>query len=194
VWIVPMTGTQSVALANTTGLLQTGRTSTGTYEVQLRTQRTVCKVVDKLRVSCTPGYSSADADGTACMPMVLIGAASIRILSSTGDVLFDGGRLVAPIIAGDKLRVEVTVHDINGTLVTRSSLGLEVALEQMPARKSKNNTAPFKPPADNSSSVFELTVPEMWISEAAEYKSAAHAALAFSSAECRMGACLRLHC
>jgi hypothetical protein len=50
----------------------------------------------------------------------------------------------------------------------------------MPARKSKNNTAPFKPPADNSSSVFELTVPEMWISEAAEYRSAAPTALAFS--------------
>jgi hypothetical protein len=114
------------------------------------------------------------------MPMVLIGAASIRILSSTGDVLFDGGRLVAPIIAGDKLRVEVTVHDINGTLVTRSSLGLEVTLEQMPAGKSKNNTAPFKPPADNTSSVFVLTVPEMWISEAAEYKSASPAALVFS--------------
>ena len=192
VWIVPTTGTHSVALANTTGLIQTGSTSTGTYEVQLRTESSVCKVVDKLRVSCTPGYSSADADGMACMPMVRISAASIRILSSTGDVLFDGGRLVAPIIAGDKLRVEVKVHDINGTLVTRSSLGLEVALEQMPAGKSKNNTAPFKPPADNTSSVFVLTVPEMWISEAAEYKSASPAALAF--AECRMGACLRLHC
>jgi hypothetical protein len=179
VWIVPTTGTHSVALANTTGLIQTGSTSTGTYEVQLRTPSSVCKVVDKLRVSCTPGYSSADADGMACMPMVFISAASIRILSSTGDVVFDGGRLVAPIIAGDKLRVEVKVYDIDGTLVTRSSLGLEVALEQMPAGKSKNNTAPFKPPVDNSSSVFVLTVPEMWISEAAEYKSAAPAALAF---------------
>ncbi len=193
VWIVPTTGTHSVALANTTGLIQTSSTSTGTYEVQIRTESGVCKVVDKLRVSCTPGYSSADADGMACMPMVRISGASIRILSSTGDVLFDYGRLVAPIIAGDKLRVEVKVYDITGTMVTRSSLGLEVALEQMPAGKSKNNTAPFKPPADNSSSVFVLTVPEMWISEAAEYKSAAHAALAFSSAECRMGACLRLH-
>ncbi len=172
VWIVPTTGTHSVLLANTTGLIQTGSTSTGTYEVQLRAQRTVCKVVDTLRVSCTPGYSSADADGMACMPMVLISAASIRIFSSTGDVLFDDGRLVAPIIAGDKLRVEVTVYDINGTLVTRSSLGLEVALERMPAGKVKNNTAPFKPPVNSSSSVFMLTVPEMWISEAAEYKSA----------------------
>ena len=129
----------------------------------------------------------------ACMPMVRISAASVRILSSTGDVLFDGGRLVAPIIAGDKLRVEVKVYDINGTLVTRSSLGLEVALEQMPAGKSKNNTAPFKPPVDNSSSVFMLTVPEMWISEAAEYKSAAPAALPLPSAG-RLTAALCLHC
>jgi hypothetical protein len=180
VWIVPTTGTHSVPLANTTGLIQTGSTSTGIYEVQLRTERTVCKVVDKLRVSCTPGYSSADADGMACMPKVVISAASIRIFSSTGDVLFDGGRLVAPIIAGDKLRVEVKAYDINGTLVTRSSLGLEVALEKIPAGKSKNNTAPFKPPADNTSSVFVFTVPEMWISEAAEYRSAAPAALAVS--------------
>ena len=172
VWIVPTTGMHGVSLANTTGLIQTGSTSTGTYEIQLRTKRAICKVVEKLRVSCTPGYSNADADGMACMPMIVITVADIRIFSSTGDVLFDGGRLVAPIIAGDKLRVEVQVHDINGALVTRSSLGLEVALEQFEAGKSRNNTAPFKPPTDNSSSVFVLTVPEMWISDAAEFQSA----------------------
>jgi hypothetical protein len=68
--------------------------------------------------------------------------------------------------------VEVEVRDINGSLVTRSSLGLEVVLEQMLAGTSINNSAAVKPPADNSSSVFVLTVPEMWISGATKYKSA----------------------
>ena len=176
VWIVPANG-HSVPLADTTGLIKMGSTTTGTYDVQLRNAQVICKVVDDLRVRCTPGYSTADADGMACMPIINITAAGIRIFSSTGDVLFDGGRLIAPIIAGDKLRVEVQVHDITGKLVTRGSLGLEVALERMLAGKSKNNTAPMNPPT-NSSTAFELTIPEMWISEAAEFQSAAPAAFA----------------
>jgi hypothetical protein len=175
VWIVPTNGVHSVPLADTTGLIKAGSTTTGTYDVQLRNAQVICKVVDGLRVRCTPGYSTADADGMACMPIVNITAAGIRIFSSTGDVLFDGGRLIAPIIAGDKLRVAVQVHDINGKLVTRGSLGLEVALERMRAGKSKNNTAPMNPPT-NSSTAFELTIPEMWISEAAEFQSAVPAA------------------
>jgi hypothetical protein len=183
VWIVPTNGVHSVFLADTTGLIKTGSTTTGTYEVQLRNARAICKVVDDLRVRCTPGYSTADADGMACMPIVIITAAGIRIFSSTGDVLFDGGRLIAPIIAGDKLKVQVKVHDINGTLVTRGSLGLEVTLEQMLAGKSKNNTAPMNPPT-NSSTAFELTIPEMWISEAAEFQSAGSSCRARGFAEC----------
>jgi hypothetical protein len=183
VWIVPTNGVHSVPLADTTGLIKTGSTITGTYDVQLRNAQVICKVVDDLRVRCTPGYSTADADGMACMPIVNITAAGIRIFSSTGDVLFDGGRLIAPIIAGDKLRVEVQVHDINGKLVTRGSLGLEVALEQMLAGKSKNNTSPMSPPT-NSSTAFELTIPEMWISEAAEFQSAGSSCRARGFAEC----------
>jgi hypothetical protein len=182
VWIVPANG-HNVPLADTTGLIKMGSTTTGTYDVQLRNAQVICKVVDDLRVRCTPGYSTADADGMACMPIVNITAAGIRIFSSTGDVLFDGGRLIAPIIAGDKLRVEVQVHDITGKLVTRGSLGLEVALEQMRAGKSKNNTAPMNPPT-NSSTAFELTIPEMWISEAAEFQSAGSSCRARGFAEC----------
>jgi acyl dehydratase len=47
------------------------------------------------------------------MPVVGITAAGIRIFSSTGDVLFNG-TLLAPISAGDRLRVEVEVLDILG--------------------------------------------------------------------------------
>jgi hypothetical protein len=158
--------------------------------VQLRTSRSVCKLIEKLRVSCTPGLSATDADGLACMPMVLITAADVRIVSSTDKVLLDAGRLVAPIMAGDKLRVEVTVRDIYGTLVTRSSLGLGVLLEQMPIARSKTNSAPFEPPT-NSSNSFVLTIPEMWVTEAAEFKCAFPYSFP-CFAERRMSACLRM--
>ena len=170
VWIVPTTAMHSGPLGDTSGLIETGKTSTGAYEVQLRIERVVCKIVAKLQLRCTPGYSAADGEGMACMPVVGITAAGIRIFSSTGDVLFNG-TLLAPISAGDRLRVEVDVLDILGAPVTRSSLGLEVVLEQMPAGKWKNNTSPFTPPTNGSNS-FKVTVNEMWIKEAAQFQSA----------------------
>jgi hypothetical protein len=120
------------------------------------------------------------------MPVISIVAASIRITSSAGVVVFDGqlrkGSLgaeqprpyaLAPIAAGDKLTVAVTVRDIYGALVTRSKLGLSMALKG----KTTSKEAPFEPPTQNRST-FELTVSEMWIPEPGEVESALHAAVA----------------
>jgi hypothetical protein len=120
------------------------------------------------------------------MPVISIVAASIRITSSAGVVVFDGqlrkGSLgaeqprpyaLAPIAAGDKLTVAVTVHDIHGALVNRSTLGLSMALKG----KTTSKEAPFEPPTQ-SRSTFELTVSEMWIPEPGEVESALRAAVA----------------
>jgi hypothetical protein len=132
------------------------------------------------------------------MPVISITAASIRITSSAGVVVFDGqlrkGSLsagqpqpyaLAPIAAGDKLTVAVTVRDIHGALVNRSTLGLSMTLKG----KTTSHKAPFEPPTQ-SRSTFELTVSEMWIPEPGEVESALHAAVAvctdLSCAECQM--------
>ena len=120
------------------------------------------------------------------MPVISIVAASIRITSSAVVVVFDGqlrkGSLgaeqlrpyaLAPIAAGDKLTVAVTVRDIHGALVDRSTLGLSMALKG----KTTSKEAPFEPPTQ-SRSTFELTVSEMWIPEPGEVESALHAAVA----------------
>ena len=184
--LVPKEGVQSVSLANTASLLQTGLTRSGAYELQLRSRSEICTLVETLDVQCTPGLSAADAAGTPCMPVISITAASIRITSSAGLVVFDGqlrkGSLgagqpqpyaLAPIAAGDKLTVAVTVRDIHGALVNRSTLGLSMTLK----RKTTSHKAPFEPPTQ-SRSTFELTVSEMWIPEPGEVESALHAAVA----------------
>jgi hypothetical protein len=80
---------------------------------------------------------------------------------------------LAPIAAGDKLTVAVTVRDIHGALVNRSTLGLSMSLKG----KTTSHKAPFEPPTQ-SRSTFELTVSEMWIPEPGEVESALHAAVA----------------
>jgi hypothetical protein len=193
--LVPKNGTRDASLANASELVKTSITSAGLYELQLRHElrstaengsTTICPLLDTLQVQCTPGLSAADADGTPCMPVISIVAASIRITSSAGVVVFDGqlrkGSLgaeqprpyaLAPIAAGDKLTVAVTVRDIHGALVDRSSLGLSMALKG----KTTSKEAPFEPPTQNRST-FELTVSEMWIPEPGEVESALHAAVA----------------
>jgi hypothetical protein len=184
--LVPKQRVQSVSLANTAALLQTGSTHSGAYELQLRSKSEICTLVETLDVQCTPGLSAADAAGLPCMPVINITAASIRITSSAGVVVFDGqlrkGSLgaeqprpyaLAPIAAGDKLTVAVTVRDIHGALVDRSTLGLSMALKG----KTTSKEAPFEPPTQNRST-FELTVSEMWIPEPGEVESALHAAVA----------------
>ena len=166
VWLWPKNGTRSASLSKASDLVQTGITSTGAYELQLRSvaesggSSTICKLLDTLHVQCTPGHSAADADGLPCMPIVNLSAASVRIISSSNEVLFDGEPR-APIVAGDQLRVEVTVHDMTGVLVTRSTLGLEISLEG----KVTKHTAPFTPPADDHANAFVVTIPEMWTQE-----------------------------
>ncbi len=184
--LVPKEGVQSVSLAATASLLQTGSTCIGAYELQLRSQSAICKLVETLDVQCTQGLSAADADGMPCMPIISITAASIRIKNSAGVVVFDGqlrkGSLgaeqprpyaLAPIAAGDKLTVAVTVRDLHGALVNRSTLGLSKALKG----KTTSNKAQFEPPTQ-SRSTFELTVSEMWIPEPGEVESALHSAVA----------------
>jgi hypothetical protein len=189
--LVPKNATRDASLAKANELVKTGITSAGLYELQLRSAAengsiTICPLLDTLQVQCTPRLSAADVDGTPCMPVISIVAASIRITSSAGVVVFDGqlrkGSLGAeqprqyaltPIAAGDKLTVAVTVRDIHGALVTRSTLGLSMALKG----KTTNKEAPFEPPTQ-SRSTFELTVSEMWIPEPGEVESALHAAVA----------------
>jgi hypothetical protein len=187
--LVPKEGVRSLLLANTAALLQTGLTRAGAYELQLRSaakESAICTLVETLDVQCTQGLSAADADGTPCMPVISITAASIRIKSSAGVVVFDGqlrkGSLGAgqprpyalvPIAAGDKLTVAVTVRDIHGAPVNRSTLGLSMVLKGTTTSKE----APFEPPT-KSRSTFELTVSEMWIPEPGEVQSALHAAVA----------------
>jgi hypothetical protein len=114
------------------------------------------------------------------MPVVNITAADIRIKSSAGEVVFDGrlrnanlasekarSYALAPIAAGDQLTVEVTVRDIHGAVVSRSTLGLSMVLKG----KTTSNKAPFEPPHGNSS-FFVLTVSEMWIPDPGEVESA----------------------
>ena len=173
VWLVPKNGTRNAPLSDTTAaanLVETGVTSTGVYELQLRsraesgkTSGTICTLVDSLEVRCTPGYSATDAPGMPCMPIVNLTAASVRITSSTHEVLFDGSSR-APIVAGDKLKLQVEVRDIAGTLVTRSTLGLAMLLE---GKLNGNHPAELTPPA-NGSSTFEVTIPEMWTQEPEE--------------------------
>jgi len=184
-------GTRDASLADASELVKTGITSAGLYELQLRStdangSTAICPLVENLELQCTPGVSAADAAGTPCMPVISITAASIRIVSSAGVVVFDGqlrkGSLgagqpqpyaLAPIAAGDKLTVAVTVRDIHGALVNRSTLGLSMALKG----KTTSKEAPFEPPTQ-SRSTFELTVSEMWIPEPGEVESALHAAVA----------------
>jgi hypothetical protein len=166
VWLVPKNGTRRAALADAAELVQTGISSAGAYELQLRSEAesgsssTICTLLDTLQVQCTPGRSAADADGLPCMPIVNVSAASVRIISSSNEVLFDGGPR-APIVAGDKLRFELTVHDITGALVTRSTLGLLLSLDG----RVTQNTAPFSPPAADHPGTFVVTIPEMWTQE-----------------------------
>ena len=181
VWLWPKEGERSASLAYTADLVQTGSTRTGEYELQLRSRSEICTLVGTLDVRCTPGYSAADTEGMPCMPVANITAAGIRIKSSTGEVVFDGQLraadldleeprhyALAPINAGDQLTVEVTVHDIHGVLVSRSTLGLSMVLKG----KTTSNKAPFKPPADGHVGFFVLTVPEMWIPEPDTIESA----------------------
>ena len=182
VWLVPKEGVRSASLANTADLVQTGSTRTGSYELQLRSHSEICTLVGTLDVRCTPGYSAADAEGMPCMPVVNITAAGIRIRSSAGEVVFDGqlrtadldskkprNYAFAPINAGDQLTVEVTVRDIHGMLVNRSTLGLSMVLK---GKKTASKEAPFKPPTGSRSGFFVLTVPEMWIPEPDTIESA----------------------
>ena len=172
VWLVPKNGMRNATLSAlssaVTGvkLVETGVTGTGLYELQLRSKAeggnsgTICPLVDALQVQCTPGKSAADAPGMPCMPVVNITAASVRITSSSGEVLFDG-ILRAPIVAGDKLKVEVEVRDIDGKLVTRSTFGLAMELK---GKLNGDHPVQFTPP-DGGSSSFEVTISEMWIKE-----------------------------
>ncbi len=182
VWLVPKEGVRHAALADTGDLVQAGSTRTGAYELQLRSRGEICTLLDTLQVQCTPGYSAADSAGMPCMPVVNITAADIRIKSSAGEVVFDGrlrnanlasekarSYALAPIAAGDQLTVEVMVRDIHGAVVSRSTLGLSMALKG----KTTSNKAPFEPPqADGHSSFFVLTVSEMWIPDPGEVESA----------------------
>ncbi len=182
VWLVPKEGVRHAALADTGDLVQVGSTRTGAYELQLRSQGEICTLLDTLHVQCTPGYSAADSAGMPCMPVVNITASDIRIKSSAGEVVFDGrlrnailasekarSYALAPIAAGDQLTVEVTVRDIHGAVVSRSTLGLSMVLKG----KTTSNKAPFEPPrADGHSSFFVLTVSEMWIPDPGEVESA----------------------
>ncbi len=163
--LVPKEGVQSVSLATTAALLQTGLTRRGAYELQLRSQSEICTLVETLDVQCTPELSAADAAGLPCMPIVKLSPASVRIQSSTGEVLFDGNSR-GPIVAGDKLTVEVTVRDILGNPVTRSTLGLAISLEG----KTSNNTAQFDPPSKDHPSTFVVRIQEMWTKDAGEVR------------------------
>ncbi len=131
VWLVPKDGMSDVPLsalsdaAAAVRLVETGVTGTGSYELQLRSKAvggnsgTICPLVDTLQVRCTPGKSAADAPGMPCMPLVNLTAASVRITSSTRELLFDGSSR-APIVAGDKLKLEVEVRDVAGLARSRS--------------------------------------------------------------------------
>jgi hypothetical protein len=94
--LVPKNGTRDASLADASELVKTSITTAGLYELQLRSMApesgstAICPLVDNLQVQCTPGLSAADADGTPCMPVISIVAASIRITSSAGVVVFDG--------------------------------------------------------------------------------------------------------
>ncbi len=169
--LVPQNGTRDASLSDASELVKTGITSAGLYELQLRhelrspneNKTTICSLVENLRVQCTPGLSAADAAGTPCMPVIKLSPASVRIQSSSGEVLFDGSPR-APIVAGDSLKVEVTVRDILDNPVMRSTLGLAISLEG----KSSKTSAPFDPPSKDHPSTFVVRIQEMWTKDAGE--------------------------
>jgi hypothetical protein len=191
-WLVPKYGTSSASLSDAADLVRTGITSTGAYELQLRSvaksasSSTICTLLQTLRVQCTPGQSAADGDGMPCMPIVNITAASVRILNSVGKVLFDG-RLLAPIPAGDKLVVEVTVVDVNGELVTRSTLGLSIELR---GKKTNEASVALSPPVGNLT-FFNVTISEQSTQEPDEVQSAG-LTLNCTEAEIRVRPCYRV--
>ncbi len=169
--LVPKNGTPDAPLTDPSKLVKTGITSAGLYELQLRHElrntaehkTTICPLVENLQVQCTPGLSAADAAGLPCMPILNLSQASVRIESSTGKVLFDGSSR-APISAGDKLKVEVSVRDVLGNPVTRNTLGLAISLEG----KTSKNSAPFDPPSKDHPSTFVVRIQEMWTKDAGE--------------------------
>jgi hypothetical protein len=103
-----------------------------------------------------------------CLPIIKLSPASVRIQSSSGEVLFDESfqDRVPEIVAGDKLKVEVTVSDILGNPVTRNTLGLAISLEG----KTSKNSAPFDPPSKDHPSSFVVSIQEMWTKDAGEVK------------------------